>query len=713
LPSVASRKLSQAIFLLFILLCSTANATVFQSSRILPSSGTINYPTTAGNKAVISNLNPYQGTYHAGFQTSSIPSGVNYAYSYLDLVTPVSEVYARAYFYIANGLPLNDDEDRVGLIGLEVNGQLQTTLRIYRSGGIDRFNIAGLNGSSSISKSTDNVYPVEGKWYCLELYIKVHGSTGEYRAWINGVEQITITNVNTALYGSGVTRVRFGLTYTSNVQHTVQVACDSVVVSTGPIGLLCTFGVIGDAAVVPAIRNFYWLFGNQSINYKVLRPSDVNDFADVALYKGLVVWTKHGGYDAAAIRKFAQNHVVISDAWDFCEILYPSLSGSIQVVSTNTVTYARDWGNFHSGDLVEMCNETGNVGKLTTVLASGLASFTNITVIADYDANRIALFFMNGQQSNSGFCVMDLDATTPETDYTGIWHVFPAIKMVQDFPTGKYAEWMANGEVWWDLNWVYNRIDTLVNENKDVAQEYNIGYSVEGRPIPVIKIGTGQRYAIIDAAIHGNEKTGTFASLRIAELLIQYYRSDPYWTSRLKQYTVLIIPVLNPDGFVHNTRENANGTDLNRQFPPGGTTTEPEALALKSLMDSCKPTVYINMHEGGEWYPLDMLWGVYETGTNKALTGMAMHDANNTFTALKHWGWYTKDNMTVWIGTVRGIYSAGINSMAVAYASYTYGTSCMLLETFVWSPRDGARKCLWGIDYYTAVVISFLQHIQR
>jgi hypothetical protein len=736
LQSVASEKLVKAISLLIILLGATAVSLALQSPVIVPSSGLIYYPleaqilfedefesgnfsawngtnTSVGNKAVVTTLNPYQGPYHAAFETNSVPSGANFAYSYVDLPAATSEVYARAYFYIIDGLPLDDSDDRFGLILFEVNEQIVGTFRVHHSSGVDRFNVIGSNGTSGVAKSTDAIYPVEGEWYCLEFYVRVHESIGEYRVWINGIEQITIANINNARYGSGVTRVRFGLPYTANVQHSVKICVDSVVISTRPVGLVYAFGVIGDDAQVLPIRNFYWLFGNQSISYRVLRPSDVNEFADVALFKGLVVWTKNGGYNSVAVRKFAQTRLVISHVTDFCKILYPSLSSSIQVVSTNTVTYAKDWGNFQSGDLVEMRNETGNLDKLATVLASGLSSFTNITVIAGYDANRIALFSMSGQQSKSGFCVMDLDATTPETEWTGIWHLFPAIKMVHDFPTGKYAQWMANGRTWQNLDWVYDRIDTIVNQNSDVAKKHIIGYSVQGRQIPLIKIGTGNRYAIVDGSIHGNEKVGTFACLRIAELLIQYYRSDPYWTSRLKEFTVLIIPVLNPDGFYHNIRENANGQNLNRQFPPGGATTEPEAWALRWLMGNCTPTVYITIHESGPEYPLDMMLGNYEVGANKTLTRIAMQEANKTFTELKHWGWYTEGGENVWIGKVDAIYSAGITSMTVAYASLTYGSSCMLLETLIWSPSCAARKCLWGIDYYTAVIISFLQNIQR
>jgi len=323
------------------------------------------------------------------------------------------------------------------------------------------------------------------------------------------------------------------------------------------------------------------------------------------------------------------------------------------------------------------------------------------------------LFHINGTTAESGFYVMDLHATTPETEWTGIWHLFPAIKMMKDFPTGKYARWMANGQSWWDLTRVYNHINSIVNENGDIAEKWIIGQSVEGRDITAIVIGKGNRYAIIDGCIHGNEKTATFSCLRTAELLIEYYRSDQYWNTKLNQYTIIIIPVLNPDGFTRGSRTNANGVDLNRQFPPGGTTTEPEAWALRWLMGNYTPTIYINVHEGYHWYPLDMLYGNYEEAPYVSLTIEALRAANNTFVALKHWGWFTEEGSNVWIGKANGIYRAGYNSMAIAYASSEYDTSCLLMETYLWSPKWGARKCLWGLDYYCCVHLAFLRYLNR
>lgn len=118
-----------------------------------------------------------------------------------------------------------------------------------------------------------------------------------------------------------------------------------------------SFGIVGSTAATQALRNFIYLFGNQSISYLVTAASTVTQLEDLAGFGGLVVWTRSGGYNASAVKEYAKTHVVISDIRDFCKVLYPSLSTSVQVASANKVTYLAGWGNFRSDDVVDMRNE--------------------------------------------------------------------------------------------------------------------------------------------------------------------------------------------------------------------------------------------------------------------------------------------------------------------------------------------------------------------
>lgn len=90
----------------------------------------------------------------------------------------------------------------------------------------------------------------------------------------------------------------------------------------------------------------------------------------------------------------------------------------------------------------------------------------------------------------------------------------------------------------------------------------DIGRSVEGRAIEATQIGDGEQLAlVVIGAIHGDEAN----TRSLVEGLIEHHSADPDTVSA--ESTLYIIPALNPDGLAANTRQNANGVDLNRNWP--------------------------------------------------------------------------------------------------------------------------------------------------
>ncbi|MFM2032142.1 MAG: hypothetical protein RLZZ297_907 [Chloroflexota bacterium] len=88
-----------------------------------------------------------------------------------------------------------------------------------------------------------------------------------------------------------------------------------------------------------------------------------------------------------------------------------------------------------------------------------------------------------------------------------------------------------------------------------------IGRSVEGRPIEAYHFGAGERKLVFVGATHGGPERNT---QQLARMLIDWYSTHPEEIPvgvRLD-----IIPVLNPDGDVRDSRQNANGVDLNRNM---------------------------------------------------------------------------------------------------------------------------------------------------
>jgi protein MpaA len=131
----------------------------------------------------------------------------------------------------------------------------------------------------------------------------------------------------------------------------------------------------------------------------------------------------------------------------------------------------------------------------------------------------------------------------------------------------------------------------------EAAHVVLLGRSVDGRPITAIEVGNpaGTRVLVV-GCIHGSEPAG----IAIARLL---EHASPNGVD------LWIVPVLNPDGLAANTRANAHGVDLNRNFPwhwqplAGGSDSgphplsEPESRIAYRLIERLKPQISIWFHQ--------------------------------------------------------------------------------------------------------------------
>ncbi|MBE0534971.1 MAG: DUF2817 domain-containing protein [Phycisphaerae bacterium] len=126
------------------------------------------------------------------------------------------------------------------------------------------------------------------------------------------------------------------------------------------------------------------------------------------------------------------------------------------------------------------------------------------------------------------------------------------------------------------------------------------GNSVENRPIETIVLGNGPKSVLVMATIHGNEPAGT----PLAEMLAVHLTRHP---TLLAGKTVVIMPVANPDGMAANTRGNANGVDLNRNFaaenrentPAYGLSalSEPESRVISQVLTLYQPDHIVTIHQ--------------------------------------------------------------------------------------------------------------------
>jgi len=162
--------------------------------------------------------------------------GANTEDAYVSKTIGESEVYARAYFYVANGLPLADNNDRFYLTELMGGTQYLAGVGIRHNNGVDKWVLYARSGSSWIGPyyvSTPAV--AEGQWYCVELHWKQSSSGGVVELFINGALVQQITGLNTGTYGKATSAI-FGLSSASGVQDELEIYADSCTISRSYVG---------------------------------------------------------------------------------------------------------------------------------------------------------------------------------------------------------------------------------------------------------------------------------------------------------------------------------------------------------------------------------------------------------------------------------------------------------------------------------------------
>jgi len=154
-------------------------------------------------------------------------------------------------------------------------------------------------------------------------------------------------------------------------------------------------------------------------------------------------------------------------------------------------------------------------------------------------------------------------------------------------------------------------IEPLLQKLNSSNQVSVIGKSVLEKPIYKYQIGIGETRIFLWSQMHGNESTTTKALFDFLNLL----NSDSELANQLlNTFTFCCIPILNPDGAVLYTRENANKIDLNRDSQ---NLTQPESNVLRETFESFKPHYCFNLHDQRT------IFGVGSTGKPATLSFLA------------------------------------------------------------------------------------------
>ena len=133
--------------------------------------------------------------------------------------------------------------------------------------------------------------------------------------------------------------------------------------------------------------------------------------------------------------------------------------------------------------------------------------------------------------------------------------------ILPNWKDGNYHDYDATVEMLMGFN------DKFAN----LVDVFSIGKSALGKNIWCIRLTNEKNNQIklsclIDGCIHGNEWEGGESCLYLAEYLLINFDNNASVSCILNKSEIYIVPLVNPDARQTNTRWNANGIDLNRNF---------------------------------------------------------------------------------------------------------------------------------------------------
>ena len=164
-------------------------------------------------------------------------------------------------------------------------------------------------------------------------------------------------------------------------------------------------------------------------------------------------------------------------------------------------------------------------------------------------------------------------ATMVENDQPKLLNMTRSNNVADGFGLGSMGGFYTLAEVEAKLD------EMLLNYPNLVTPKTNIGNSLEGRPIWMVKISDNPNIdepepaAYFDGLHHAREPLSMATNINYMFWLLENYDTDPAVQFLVNNRELYFVPVVNPDGYVHNEQIDPNGVGLwrkNRRNSPGG-----------------------------------------------------------------------------------------------------------------------------------------------
>jgi len=245
------------------------------------------------------------------------------------------------------------------------------------------------------------------------------------------------------------------------------------------------------------------------------------------------------------------------------------------------------------------------------------------------------------------------------------------------------------------------QIESILLHPKNKGKISVLGYSVLGKPIYVYRNGSGTKRIMMWSQMHGNESTTTKAILDLFNFL-ETEKAQKF----KREFTLCIIPILNPDGAEKWTRNNANDIDLNRDSQ---NLSQPESRILRKCIDDFKPDFCFNLHDQRSIFGVE---GTKNPATISFLAPAYNHKKEINSTRKTAMATIVSMNKTLqeFIPNQVGRFDDGFNIDCIGDTVQQKGIPIVLVEAGHF-PQDYQREITR--KYVFMALISGLQHLQR
>ncbi len=237
------------------------------------------------------------------------------------------------------------------------------------------------------------------------------------------------------------------------------------------------------------------------------------------------------------------------------------------------------------------------------------------------------------------------------------------------------------------IQWLQPMLDRMV------VRPTPLGSSAEGKSIMLYSYGEGPIKVLLWSQMHGDEPTATMALLDILNFFSE--RTDHSLVETIHEnLTLLIIPMLNPDGAERFMRRTAQLVDMNRDAI---SLVTPEANILKNAQNKYRPDFGFNLHDQDPRLTV----GATKNVTAVALLAPAMNESREDNDVRIR----AKKVASVFVGVLEQIvpghaakYDDTYDGRAFGDSIQRWGTSTVLVESGGW-PNDRDKMFIRKLNY--------------